>query len=127
MIQGLRHGEIKEEWTKNTKISCEEYVVYRRKKIGCFSRKRGRMIKKPLFMSVPNVRDFEQYKIEAARIDGWNDAMRYIFGIELHATELKASCWVVKNYGEKMCIHCQNREVCALAMNESVLDYTKEL
>lgn len=78
-------------------------------------------------MSVPNVRDFEQYKIEAARIDGWNDAMRYIFGKEIHATELKDNCWVVMNYGEKMCTRCQNREICALAMDESVLDYTKEL
>lgn len=85
------------------------------------------MIKEPLFMSVPTIRDFEQYKIEAARIDGWNDAMRYIFGQEIHATELKASCWVVNNYGEKICTTCQNREVCAMAMDERVLEYTKEL
>lgn len=39
MIQGLSHGERREELTNPTKISCEEYVMYRRKKIGCFRQK----------------------------------------------------------------------------------------
>lgn len=81
------------------------------------------MIKEPLFLSVPTIRDYEQMKMEQARTDGWNDAMRYIFGQEIHATKLKAECWVMRNYGERICDSCQNREICSTALAESILEY----
>lgn len=63
---------------------------------------------KPMWLSVPTIRDYEQYKLEAARVEGWNDAMEHIFGQRIK------SCWVIeKNIGVKaICETCQNRERC---------------
>ena len=41
MIQGVGHVERKEELKNPTMTSCEEHAMYRRKKFGGFSRKRG--------------------------------------------------------------------------------------
>jgi len=45
------------------------------------------MIEKPMFISPRTFRNYEQYKAECARAEGWNDAMRYIFGEELALEE----------------------------------------
>lgn len=121
-LQNMRYSDLAEEVREEqAKIEQLEHDILYEPTFSEEEESEEEMIKEPLFMSVPTIGDFEQYK------DGWNDAMRYIFGQEIHATELKASCWVVKNYGEKICTNCQNREVCGLAMDESVLDYIKEL
>ena len=41
------------------------------------------MIKKPIFLEPCTYRDFERYRLEEARVKGWNEAMEYIFGQEL--------------------------------------------
>ena len=41
------------------------------------------MIKKPMLLEPCTYRDYESYKLEEARVRGWNEAMRYIFGQEL--------------------------------------------
>lgn len=38
--------------------------------------------KKPLFKSVPTFRNYEDYHDAEQYVRGWNDAMRFIFGIE---------------------------------------------
>lgn len=38
--------------------------------------------KKPLFKSVPTFRNYEDYHDAEQYVQGWNDAMRYIFGVE---------------------------------------------
>ena len=40
------------------------------------------MIDKPLFKSVPTYRNYEDYHDAEQYVRGWNDAMRFIFGIE---------------------------------------------
>lgn len=37
------------------------------------------MIRKPLYKSVPTMRNYEDYIIEHNYIKGWNDAMDFIF------------------------------------------------
>lgn len=37
---------------------------------------------KPLFKSVPTFRNYEDYHDAEQYVRGWNDAMRFIFGIE---------------------------------------------
>lgn len=37
------------------------------------------MIRKPLYKSVPAMRNYEDYIIEHNYIKGWNDAMDFIF------------------------------------------------
>lgn len=39
-------------------------------------------INKPLFKSVPTYRNYEDYHDAEQYVRGWNDAMRFIFGIE---------------------------------------------
>ena len=41
------------------------------------------MIKKPMLLEPCTYRDYERYRLEEARVRGWNEAMRYIFGQEL--------------------------------------------
>lgn len=41
-----------------------------------------RKIDKPLFKSVPTYRNYEDYHDAEQYVQGWNDAMRFIFGIE---------------------------------------------
>lgn len=41
------------------------------------------MIKHPSFMSPPTYRNYDYYKCGEAYAEGWNDAMRFIFGQEL--------------------------------------------
>lgn len=41
------------------------------------------MIKEPIFLEPCQYRDFERYKLEEARVKGWNEAMECIFGQEL--------------------------------------------
>jgi len=41
------------------------------------------MIKKPIFLEPCTYRDFERYRLEEARVKGWNEAMECIFGQEL--------------------------------------------
>lgn len=41
------------------------------------------MIKEPMFLEPRTYRDFERYRLEEARVRGWNEAMEYIFGQEL--------------------------------------------
>ena len=41
------------------------------------------MIDKPMFISPRTFRNYEQYKLECARAEGWNEAMRFIFGEEI--------------------------------------------
>ena len=41
-----------------------------------------RKIDKPLFKSVPTYRNYEDYHDAEQYVRGWNDAMRFIFGIE---------------------------------------------
>lgn len=38
--------------------------------------------KKPVFKSVPTYRNYEDYHDAEQYVRGWNDAMRFIFGIE---------------------------------------------
>ena len=83
------------------------------------------MITEPMFLSVPSLRDYEKRRLEAKRVEGWNEAMEYIFGQEIHATRKKARCWLMKNYGDWLCKTCQNREVCAKAFDESILQYVE--
>ena len=39
-------------------------------------------INKPLFKSVPTYRNYEDYHDAEQYVRGWNDAMRFIFGID---------------------------------------------
>ena len=41
------------------------------------------MIKEPMFLEPCTYRDFERYRLEEARVKGWNEAMECIFGQEL--------------------------------------------
>lgn len=41
------------------------------------------MIKEPIFLEPRTYRDLERYRLEEARVRGWNEAMEYIFGQEL--------------------------------------------
>lgn len=41
------------------------------------------MIKEPIFLEPRTYRDFERYRLEEARVRGWNEAMECIFGQEL--------------------------------------------
>lgn len=41
------------------------------------------MIKEPIFIEPRTYRDFERYRLEEARVRGWNEAMECIFGQEL--------------------------------------------
>lgn len=45
---------------------------------GCHYRRN--MIKEPIYISPRTLRDYENYKKEIAYANGWNDAMRFIFG-----------------------------------------------
>lgn len=45
------------------------------------------MIDKPIFTTPKTFRDYEQYKLECARAEGWNEAMRFIFGEEIARDE----------------------------------------
>lgn len=44
--------------------------------------KRPQVEKKPVFKSVPTYRNYEDYHDAEQYTRGWNDAMRFIFGIE---------------------------------------------
>lgn len=61
---------------------------------------------KPIWLSVPTIRDYDQYVRESARVEGWNQAMEYIFGERIR------HCWMLKNNGDWLCQTCQNREKC---------------
>lgn len=39
-------------------------------------------VSEPLFKSVPTFRNYEDYHDAEQYVRGWNDAMRFIFGIE---------------------------------------------
>jgi hypothetical protein len=41
------------------------------------------MIKEPIFLEPRTYRDLERYRLEEARVRGWNEAMECIFGQEL--------------------------------------------
>lgn len=58
--------------------------------------------KKPLFKSVPTYRDYEQYHDAEQYTRGWNDAMRFIFGIEESDTHCQ-HIWeeIIDKSGEK--------------------------
>lgn len=61
---------------------------------------------KPLWMDVPTIRDYDQYVRESARVEGWNQAMEYIFGERIR------NCWMMENNGDWLCETCQNKERC---------------
>lgn len=44
--------------------------------------KRPQVEKEPVFKSVPTYRNYEDYHDAEQYTQGWNDAMRFIFGIE---------------------------------------------
>lgn len=47
------------------------------------------MITKPIFKSAPTMRDYESYRLEAARTQGWNDAMNFIFAEDIAEQEVQ--------------------------------------
>lgn len=49
------------------------------------------MITKPLFKDAPTFRKYEDYLYGEAYTKGWNDAMRFIFGLEI--AEAKTAYW----------------------------------
>lgn len=61
---------------------------------------------KPMWLSAPTIKDYDEWVIEAARVDGWNDAMEHIFGARIR------KCWVHDTEGDWICANCQNRERC---------------
>ena len=76
---------------------------------------RIKMIKEPMFISPKTIRDFEDYRLERARAQGWNEAMEFIFKEELEKAQLRIkSCWVHKitPNGDALCESCQNRNRC---------------
>lgn len=74
------------------------------------------MIKEPLFIEPKTLREYEQYKHEEARVQGWNEAMECIFAQELEqerrVKEPIKSCWLMKSEGDWLCKTCQNRDRC---------------
>lgn len=46
------------------------------------------MIKEPIFLEPCTYQDFERYRLEEARVKGWNEAMEYIFGQELEQARI---------------------------------------
>ena len=45
------------------------------------------MITEPLFKDAPTFRNYEDYLYGEAYTKGWNDAMRFIFGLEIAEAE----------------------------------------
>ena len=43
------------------------------------------MYKKPIFISPRTFCNYEDFALDSARAEGWNDAMRFIFAEELEA------------------------------------------
>lgn len=71
------------------------------------------MIKEPMFIEPKTIRDFEEYRLEKARAQGWNEAMEFIFQEELEKQRSRIkTCWVYKSYGGRICENCQNRNRC---------------
>lgn len=63
---------------------------------------------KPKYMSVPTLRDYEEYKKAEQYTQGWNDAMHYIFDSKeekqkkLHrqkVEEFKQKCTIIESEG----------------------------
>lgn len=48
------------------------------------------MLKEPIFLEPRTYRDFEKYRLEEARVRGWNEAMECIFAQELE--EKRVAC-----------------------------------
>ena len=58
------------------------------------------MITEPMFVGTPTLRNYDDYQYGRAWSDGWNDAMEFIFGEELHskrAEEIRANFRLEKN------------------------------
>ena len=47
------------------------------------------MITEPMFISARTFRDYDMYRLDCARAEGWNDAMRFIFGEEIEAKRVQ--------------------------------------
>ena len=45
------------------------------------------MYKKPIFISPRTFRSYQDFTLDSARAEGWNDAMRFIFAEELKEQE----------------------------------------
>ena len=60
-------------------------------------------IKKPLFKSVPTYRNYEAYHDAEQYTRGWNDAMRFIFGIDKTRDEHCQHIWeeIIDKSGEE--------------------------
>lgn len=61
---------------------------------------------KPMWLYVPTIRDYDQYVRESARVEGWNQAMEYIFGERIR------KCWVHDSEGEWICETCDKKGGC---------------
>lgn len=59
--------------------------------------------KKPLFKSVPTYRNYEDYHDAEQYTRGWNDAMRYIFGIDENRDDHCQHIWeeIIDKSGEE--------------------------